>query len=342
VLPEFLPTKIYEQDPTYTPVGSNNTALVLPLNAVSKSRRPVSMSSASPMENKNKKMKIESATPSPENTVYISDETDAEDLGILFSDVDEMEDAMPPVTAGARNKGKEPAVPSKKQLVDPTQTDFVPGALDTGSLILLDPPSYATSSATRTLQRELAATLKIQDTHPAHELGWYIDPNLITNVYQWIVELHSFEPHLVLARHMKEKGLKSIVMEIRFGKEYPISPPFVRVIRPRFLSFMQGGGGHVTAGGALCMELLTNSGWSAVSNIESVLLQVRLAMVSSSEGFVFHSLLIKLPVIHRSASSEARTWPSEGLCCWRGGRGVCKGLSCAWCKNSSCVKVGRW
>lgn len=29
------------------------------------------------------------------------------------------------------------------------------------------------------------------------------------------------------------------------------------------------------------MELLTNSGWSAVSNIESVLLQVRLAMMST-------------------------------------------------------------
>lgn len=41
---------------------------------------------------------------------------------------------------------------------------------------------------------------------------------------------------------------------------------------------MSGGGGHVTAGGAMCMELLTTSGWSAVSSIEGVLLQVRLAM----------------------------------------------------------------
>ena len=30
----------------------------------------------------------------------------------------------------------------------------------------------------------------------------------------------------------------------------------------------------------MCMELLTNTGWSAVSSIESVLLQVRLAMAS--------------------------------------------------------------
>ena len=97
--------------------------------------------------------------------------------------------------------------------------------------------------------------LKVQDSEPLHELGWYIDPELVTNMYQWIVELHSFEPHLPLAKDMKSKGIKSIIMELRFGKDYPMSPPFVRVIRPRFLGFQQGGGGHVTAGGALCMEV---------------------------------------------------------------------------------------
>lgn len=80
---------------------------------------------------------------------------------------------------------------------------------------------------------------------------------------------------------MKSRGLKSVILEIRFGGSYPMSPPFVRVIRPRFLSFMAGGGGHVTAGGALCMELLTNSGWSVASNIESVLVQVRAAISST-------------------------------------------------------------
>jgi ubiquitin-conjugating enzyme E2 Q len=79
---------------------------------------------------------------------------------------------------------------------------------------------------------------------------------------------------------MKNAGITSVVLELRFGKDYPHSPPFVRVIRPRFLPFMNGGGGHVTAGGAMCMELLTNSGWSAVSSIESVLLQVRMAMAN--------------------------------------------------------------
>lgn len=130
------------------------------------------------------------------------------------------------------------------------------------------------------LNRELKTVLKIQEATPLHELGWYINAELVSNVYQWIVELHSFESHLPLAQDMKAAGMTSVVLEIRFGKDYPHSPPFVRVIRPRFLPFMQGGGGHVTAGGAMCMELLTNSGWSAVSSIEGVLLQVRMAIMN--------------------------------------------------------------
>ena len=145
---------------------------------------------------------------------------------------------------------------------------------------MLDPPSYATPIATKTLQRNLKEILEVQKKVPLHELGWYIDATLIDNFYQWIVELHSFDHALPLAKDMKTAGITSVVLEIRFGKDYPHSPPFVRVIRPRFLPFMQGGGGHVTGGGAMCMELLTNSGWSAVSSIESVLLQVRMAIMN--------------------------------------------------------------
>jgi ubiquitin-protein ligase len=160
-------------------------------------------------------------------------------------------------------------------------TDFVPGSLDQSSLPMLEPPSYATPNATKSLNRALKEVLDIQKKTPLHELGWYIDQELISNIYQWIVELHSFDSSLPLTKDMKAAGLTSVVLEIRFGKDFPFSPPFVRVIRPRFLPFMNGGGGHVTAGGAMCMELLTNSGWSAVSTIESVLLQVRMAIMNT-------------------------------------------------------------
>lgn len=275
-LQDSPPTQVYEQDPTYTPVGEKNSQIVMPVTAVSKSRRPVSQIVT--VKTGNKKVKVANAQ-ELEETALISDDTDFEDLEILFSDPEEKPE--PPPSQSNKGKGKAlPKLPSSAK-PDASKTNFVPGSLDHKNLPLLEPPSYATSMATKALQRELTATLKVQDTHPAHELGWYIDRELINNVYQWIVELHSFEPQLPLAQDMKAKGIKSVVMEIRYGKNYPMSPPFVRVIRPRFLSFMAGGGGHVTAGGALCMELLTNSGWSAVSNIESVLLQVRLAISST-------------------------------------------------------------
>ena len=269
---ETTPSRVYEQDPSYTPVGEKNTPLLVPLTAVSKSRRPVSKV----VKTGNKKVKVENVQ-DLEEAAMRSDETDTEDLAVFFSDTE----VDPEIVEVKSIKGKGKPLPETPSQKARSKADFVPGSLDHKSLPLLEPPSYATSMATKALQRELAATLKVQDTHPADELGWYIDPELVSNVYQWIVELHSFEAHLPLAKDLKSKDIKSVVMEIRFGSNYPMSPPFVRVIRPRFLSFMQGGGGHVTAGGALCMELLTNNGWSAVSNIESVLLQVRLAMSST-------------------------------------------------------------
>ena len=159
-------------------------------------------------------------------------------------------------------------------------TDYVPGSLDYTALPMLEMPAWASSSATSRLMKDFKDLIQVQKKEPLHELGWHIDEDKIENMYQWIIELHSFDPTLPLAKDMKAKDIKSIVLEMRFGKDYPMSPPFVRVIRPRFLGFMEGGGGHITSGGAMCMELLTNDGWSAVSSIDSVLLQVRMAISS--------------------------------------------------------------
>ncbi|RYO93187.1 hypothetical protein DL766_003333 [Monosporascus sp. MC13-8B] len=160
------------------------------------------------------------------------------------------------------------------------QTDFRPGELDLSTLPQLKPPSYATEQAQRAIGRELKRLQQIQSSTPLCELGWYIDFDNISNMFQWIVELHSFDLRLPLGQDMKTAGVNSIVLEMRLGREYPMSPPFVRVIRPRFLPFVKGGGGHVTGGGAMCMELLTATGWSPANSLEAVLLQVRLALCS--------------------------------------------------------------
>ena len=270
----------FDQDASFTPKAPDGRKIVLPITAISGYRRNSSKS----VKNGHKKAKV--ASPVYGEIEYVSDDTDVEDRTMLLSDVEEMPSdkrnpQVPPMDGTWWGESRTIALTSKTE-PQKHKTDFVPASLDQSSLTLLASPSYATPMATKALQRELQSTLKVQEAHPAHQLGWYINPDLVSNVYQWIVELHSFDEGLPLTKEMKEKALTSIVLEIRFGSQYPMSPPFVRVIRPRFLPFMAGGGGHVTAGGALCMELLTNDGWSSANNIESVLLQVRMA-ISSTE-----------------------------------------------------------
>jgi len=111
------------------------------------------------------------------------------------------------------------------------------------------------------------------------ELGWYMPPEFIgDNLFQWIVELHSFEKDLPIAKDLKARKINSLVFEIRFPPTYPHSPPFFRIIKPRLLPFIQGGGGHVTGGGSMCMDLLTADGWLPSYSISAVLLQIKLAI----------------------------------------------------------------
>ncbi|KAI0628025.1 hypothetical protein C8Q77DRAFT_1151557 [Trametes polyzona] len=145
---------------------------------------------------------------------------------------------------------------------------------------LMPPPVEFSPMATTSLQKELKGMLKEQKSAKSlRELGWYLPEELIgDNLYQWIVELHSFEESLPVAQDMKRHGINSLVFEIRFPPTFPHAPPFFRILKPRFLPFIQGGGGHVTGGGSMCMDLLTADGWLPSYSISAVLLQIKLAI----------------------------------------------------------------
>lgn len=68
-------------------------------------------------------------------------------------------------------------------------------------------PEFANSSATMSVQRELKAMLKEQgQAKKLKDLGWHMPKEFIgDNLFQWIVELHSFDPELPLAIDMVEK-----------------------------------------------------------------------------------------------------------------------------------------
>jgi len=61
-----------------------------------------------------------------------------------------------------------------------------------------------------------------------------------------------------------------------FPKTYPMNPPFIRVINPRFVYRT----GHVTVGGSISTEMLTNSGWSPANSVESVLVSIRTNLIT--------------------------------------------------------------
>lgn len=69
---------------------------------------------------------------------------------------------------------------------------------------MLPPPVDASPMAVSSVQRELATMLKEQEkTKSLKELGWYMPPDFIgDNLFQWIVELHSFDPELPVAQDM--------------------------------------------------------------------------------------------------------------------------------------------
>ncbi len=72
---------------------------------------------------------------------------------------------------------------------------------------LMIPPFQSSTSASLAIQRELRAMVKEQDATPSlRDLGWYMPPDLIgDNLYQWIVEMHSFDSSLPIAKDMKAK-----------------------------------------------------------------------------------------------------------------------------------------
>lgn len=72
---------------------------------------------------------------------------------------------------------------------------------------VIPPPAESSNGATLALQRELNAMLKEQKSaRSLRDLGWYISPDRVgDNLYQWIVELHSFDENLPIAVDMKAK-----------------------------------------------------------------------------------------------------------------------------------------
>ena len=98
------------------------------------------------------------------------------------------------------------------------------------------------------------------------------------DLYNWKITMLKMPADSKLAQDLvklsEETGRKvNVQLEFLFDAKYPFSPPFIRIVAPHI------SGGYVTFGGGLCMELLTNEGWSSAYSIESLLIQISATLV---------------------------------------------------------------
>jgi ubiquitin-conjugating enzyme E2 Q len=127
-----------------------------------------------------------------------------------------------------------------------------------------------TSGSKRRLAQDLYRIMN-KDTV---ETGFSLEPESEDQMDSWKINLFQFDEDSMLAKDLKVLGLTAVELEMKFPEQYPFSPPFCRVTRPRFKR--QTG---FVMNGALCMELLTSDGWNPVNDIESVIVSIRSLLV---------------------------------------------------------------
>lgn len=91
------------------------------------------------------------------------------------------------------------------------------------------------------------------------------------NMYLWNVFLFGYDKNDPIGKDMIKYNVKEIKMEITFPSSYPLSPPFVRIIKPRFQYLT----GHITSGGSICTQILTDKYWSPACSIESLIMTIK-------------------------------------------------------------------
>ncbi|CAM9273343.1 unnamed protein product [Ascophyllum nodosum] len=166
----------------------------------------------------------------------------------------------------------------------------------------------ASSSANTRLMRDLSRLMR-SDTE---KLGFSLQLKNDDALHEWNINLFGFSD-CPLAEDMKklekEKRLDHVRLVMKFNDDYPFSPPFVRIVYPRF----KRSTGYIIDG-AFCMELLTNQarilfyqGWTPTNDIESVVVQIRAQMVVGKARIDFGNRAVTQPYSEDRAKAAFRS-----------------------------------
>lgn len=141
---------------------------------------------------------------------------------------------------------------------------------------------FFTGDGSKSASERLIKDLQAISEEDTTKFGYTVE-TMDDNLYKWEARLFNFDGDL--AKDMKKRGVDAIKLELTFPKDYPFSPPFIRVREPRF----QFHTGHVTIGGSICMQALTKSGWSSAFDCESILVQIRTEMMAGGARLDSHN-----------------------------------------------------
>lgn len=156
-------------------------------------------------------------------------------------------------------------------------------------------PPVSTKTATETLLAQLQRILRADTTKE----GYRVEPDE-DSIYRWEVYLFDFaegtqmREDLDLYMNVTNRDAH-VKMEILFPPNYPVAPPFLRVVYPRFHQWT----GHITIGGSVCVKDLTLSGWNAQNDLAAFIVMIRSLLVAG------HAL-INLDNVSDYTEAEAR------------------------------------
>jgi len=187
---------------------------------------------------------------------------------ISVRDINELSKDVDGSTLDPSAKRQKTVVPSAGAFSDTEAVNdsaVKPGSSSIGQVV-------GSASAIKRIMKELQA---IQRSSEAAAQGIAVKVPDESDAYHWHAEFFNFEKDTPLANDLKRVPGGRIILSVRFPSAYPSLPPYIRVIRPRF-AFRTG---HVTIGGSICTEMLTNQGWTPTMTMESVLLGIRTNML---------------------------------------------------------------
>lgn len=120
-----------------------------------------------------------------------------------------------------------------------------------------------------------------QQNDPSCGLNYKFDLPDEDNINKWHVDVNrsnffDSDPSVQLTaqtplyQDMVACCIDTIQFEITLPDDYPLSPPFIRIITPRFVHLT----GHITIGGSICSELLMKQNWVPTLSILKVMIIV--------------------------------------------------------------------